>query len=31
VPDALLPPALQNGNPLGIQRFIGGEWTRRPV
>lgn len=30
LPDALLPPALRDGNPLGIQRLIGGEWTRRP-
>lgn len=29
LPDALLPPALQNDNPLGIQRLIGEEWTRR--
>jgi len=31
VPDALLPPALQDANPLRIQRLVGGEWTRRPV
>jgi NADP-dependent aldehyde dehydrogenase len=29
VPGDLLPPALRDDNPLGIQRLIGGEWTRR--
>lgn len=29
VPDEIMPPALRNANPLGIQRLIGGEWTRR--
>jgi NADP-dependent aldehyde dehydrogenase len=29
LPDALLPLALQDANPLGLQRLIGGEWTRR--
>jgi NADP-dependent aldehyde dehydrogenase len=28
VPDALLPPALQNANPLGILRLVNGEYTR---
>ena len=27
-PDALLPPALQNANPLGIERTINGKRTR---
>jgi NADP-dependent aldehyde dehydrogenase len=27
-PDELLPEALRNGNPLGIQRLIDGRWTR---
>ncbi|MNQ49283.1 Alpha-ketoglutaric semialdehyde dehydrogenase [compost metagenome] len=27
-PDALLPPALQNANPLGIQRLVDGQSTR---
>ncbi len=27
-PDALLPPALQNANPLGLMRLVDGEWTR---
>lgn len=31
VPDERLPPALRDGNPLRIQRFIGGEWTRRSL
>jgi NADP-dependent aldehyde dehydrogenase len=31
VPDDLLPQALQRSNPLGIQRLVGGEWTRRRV
>lgn len=31
VPDAMLPPALRNGNPLGIMRTIDGEYTRGPV
>ncbi|SHH64792.1 aldehyde dehydrogenase (NADP(+)) [Pollutimonas bauzanensis] len=30
-PDALLPPALQNANPLGILRLVNGEPTRDPV
>ena len=31
MPDALLPPALQDANPLGIQRLIEGAWTRDVV
>jgi len=27
-PGRLLPPALQNANPLGIVRRVNGEWTR---
>ena len=27
VPDALLPPALQDGNPLGILRLVDGVYT----
>lgn len=30
-PDALLPDALKNGNPLGIERLVNGEKTRDPV
>jgi NADP-dependent aldehyde dehydrogenase len=30
-PDALLPEALRDRNPLGIQRLVGGVWTRDPV
>src|SRR5205814_4717340 len=30
-PDALLPPALQNGNPLGIERIVDGVRTRDPI
>lgn len=30
-PDALLPPALQNANPLKILRQINGHWTREPL
>jgi NADP-dependent aldehyde dehydrogenase len=30
-PDALLPPALQNANPLGIERVIDGRRTRDPI
>ncbi len=26
--DSLLPPELQNGNPLGLRRLVNGEWTR---
>lgn len=31
VADRRLPPELQAANPLGIQRFVEGEWTREPV
>ncbi|MCZ7546635.1 MAG: hypothetical protein M5R40_25315 [Anaerolineae bacterium] len=31
LPDALLPPALQDSNPLGIWRIVDGERTRAPV
>ena len=31
IPDRLLPPALQNGNPLGIPRRIDGSWTQAPL
>lgn len=31
VPDALLPPELQNANPLGIPRLVDGEWTAAPI
>ncbi|MBS7661884.1 aldehyde dehydrogenase (NADP(+)) [Pseudomonas lalucatii] len=30
-PDALLPPALQNANPLGIARLVDGETTRQAL
>jgi NADP-dependent aldehyde dehydrogenase len=30
-PDALLPPELQDANPLGIVRLVDGVWTRDPV
>ncbi|WP_080239786.1 aldehyde dehydrogenase (NADP(+)) [Spirosoma rigui] len=30
-PDSLLPPALQNANPLGIWRNIDGEFTQKPL
>jgi len=30
-PDALLPAALQNANPLGIARLVNGETTREPL
>jgi NADP-dependent aldehyde dehydrogenase len=30
-PDALLPPALQNANPLGLQRLVNGEWSSLPI
>jgi alpha-ketoglutaric semialdehyde dehydrogenase len=30
-PDALLPPALQNANPLGLLRLVEGESTRAPL
>ena len=28
-PDALLPEALQNSNPLGLQRLVNGEWSAK--
>ena len=31
VPDVLLPEALRDDNPLGIQRLLDREWTRDPV
>jgi NADP-dependent aldehyde dehydrogenase len=31
LPDALLPPSLQNGNPLGIQRLVNGASTSAAV
>ena len=31
VPDSLLPPALQNANPLGIWRIINEHWTQDPA
>ncbi|WP_025856492.1 aldehyde dehydrogenase (NADP(+)) [Pseudomonas sp. CHM02] len=30
-PDACLPEALQNRNPLGIQRLVDGQWSRLPL
>jgi acyl-CoA reductase-like NAD-dependent aldehyde dehydrogenase len=30
-PDALLPPALQDANPLGLLRRVDGRWTRNAV
>ena len=29
--DDLLPPELQNANPLKVHRLVNGEWTRNPV
>lgn len=31
MPDALLPDALKNANPLGIWRIVNGEWTREAI
>lgn len=31
MPDHLLPPALQNANPLGIDRIVNGKRTREPI
>jgi NADP-dependent aldehyde dehydrogenase len=31
VPDALLPEALHDDNPLGIQRLVDGQWTRDKI
>ena len=30
-PDALLPPALQNSNPLQLKRLINSEWSERAI
>jgi 2,5-dioxopentanoate dehydrogenase len=30
-PDPLLPPILQNANPLGIRRLVNGAWSSGPV
>lgn len=30
-PDALLPEALQNANPLGLQRLVNGEWSTQAI
>ncbi|WP_213880750.1 aldehyde dehydrogenase (NADP(+)) [Pseudomonas sp. dw_358] len=30
-PDALLPPALRNANPLGLQRLVNGEWSSQAI
>jgi NADP-dependent aldehyde dehydrogenase len=30
-PDAMLPPALQNANPLKIERMVNGQRTREPI
>ena len=30
-PDSLLPPVLQNANPLGILRLVNGEWSRDAI
>ena len=30
-PDALLPAALQNRNPLGLQRLVNGEWSSKAI
>ena len=30
-PDALLPPALRNANPLGIMRLVDGAWSAAPL
>ncbi|GAB7529591.1 aldehyde dehydrogenase (NADP(+)) [Pseudomonas sp. 3A(2025)] len=29
--DSLLPPALQNANPLGLRRLVNGEWSDQPI
>ncbi|HVO41295.1 MAG TPA: aldehyde dehydrogenase (NADP(+)) [Aggregatilineales bacterium] len=31
LPDALLPDALKDGNPLGIWRIVDNQWTRAPI
>ena len=30
-PDALLPEALRNGNPLGLRRLVNGEWSNAAI
>jgi NADP-dependent aldehyde dehydrogenase len=30
-PDEYLPPALQNSNPLGLNRLVDGQWSRAPL
>lgn len=30
-PDALLPQALQNANPLGLKRLVNSEWSDQPI
>lgn len=30
-PDALLPPALQNSNPLQLKRLINSEWSETAI
>ncbi|MFF7710855.1 aldehyde dehydrogenase family protein [Pseudomonas sp. NPDC007930] len=30
-PDALLPEALRNANPLGLRRLVNGEWSSAPI
>ena len=30
-PDALLPEALRNANPLRLQRLVNGEWSSQPI
>ncbi|QJC80422.1 aldehyde dehydrogenase (NADP(+)) [Pseudomonas umsongensis] len=30
-PDEYLPPALQNANPLGLDRLVDGQWSRLPL
>jgi NADP-dependent aldehyde dehydrogenase len=31
MPQEFLPPALQDGNPLGIKRLVDGEWTDQAI
>jgi NADP-dependent aldehyde dehydrogenase len=30
-PEELLPPELQNPNPLGLKRLVNGEWSTGPL
>ena len=30
-PEALLPDALRNSNPLGLKRLVNGEWSADPI